>query len=632
MPSATEGPRSFYAEKKITKMKTLITKGYRVLVLGLVSSGLLVLFVSGALGDQTPANHPKITGPHKARASDIDDRVARAFSKPGIRPVPIRNFIDEHIFRKIKKDGIPHAGLSTDEEFLRRVYLDLTGRLPEVEDIQKFLSDNGPAKREKWVDEIMATPMKGQIVKLETPFLDRWTYFFGDLFRTSGRMGKGRNLFRDYLYLCLLDNVPYNEMVREMLTASSRSNWLDGPSNFLIRDHVDDFDDTKINQEDTYDEIALTTSRVFLGVNLECVSCHDGKGHLEKINLGLSQVDRERVWKQGAFFSRLWIDRPYSIGLEMTLVDRGKGYDLSNRSVRRMPRFETKLEPEFLLGGERPRPEEPWRQAFARILTEHRQFARATVNLFWAELMGVGIVDPPLDFDLARQDPSNPPPPPWTIQPSHPELLEALAKDFRDHNFDLRHLIRLIVTSSTYQLSSHFEGEWKGSYTNYFARHHVRRLPAEQIVDAVSQATGIFDEIPVSYYDTKVKYVMQAYAPDDIKGPMRQLLEFLGQATRESVDKDLSGSMVQASALLNSKFVKERVKIQEKGRLFKLLNHDPPLSNEQIVEELFLGFLARFPLPAERKVALETLQLRHGQGLEDLAWSLINTPEFILSH
>ena len=126
------------------------------------------------------------------------------------------------------------------------------------------------------------------------------------------------------------------------------------------------------------------------------------------------------------------------------------------------------------------------------MLTENPQFARATVNLIWAELMGVGIVDPPLDFDLARLDPANPPPAPWTIQPSHPELLEALAKDFREHNYDLRRLIRLIVTSSTYQLSSRFDGEWKAAYAPYFARHFVSRLPAEAIADAISQATGNF--------------------------------------------------------------------------------------------------------------------------------------------
>jgi hypothetical protein len=582
---------------------------------------------------QLPAGHPKIPGPPKSGTNAVSHQVAQSVSESGSQPVPIRNFIDEFIFQKIKKDGIPPAGLCTDEEFIRRVYLDLTGRLPEPEVIRTFLAEKDTAKREKAIDEIVATPMKGQIQKLETPFLDRWTYFFGDLFRASaGEMDKGRNLFRDYIYLALLDNVSYDQFVREMLTAHSRSNWVDGPSNFLVRDHVDDFNDVKINMEDSYDEIAITTSKVFLGLNLECVSCHDGKAHLERINLGLSRIDRERVWKQGAFFSKLWIDRSYSIGQEMTLLDLGKGYDLSNRSVRRMPRHEAKVEPEFLLGGERPKPGEPWREAFARILTAHPQFARATVNLIWTELLGAGIVDPPFGFDLDRMDPVNPPPSPWTVQPTHPELLEALAKDFQAHNFDLRYLMRLIANSSTYQLSSHFDGEWKESYASYFAKRHVRRLSAEMICDAISQATGIFDDIPITYSDKKVKYVMQTYSPDDVTGPMRQLLQFLGQSNRESVDKDTSGSMVQASALLNSKFVKERIKIQEKGRLSKFLNQDPPLSNDQIIEEVFLAFLGRFPRPSECKVALETLQERHSQGLEDVAWTLINKPDFILNH
>jgi len=595
--------------------------------------GLVFLLGPSSLEAQLPAGHPKMPAPPKSGSDAVSHQVTQSVSEPGSKPVPIRNFIDEFIFAKIKKDGIPHAGLCTDEEFIRRVHLDLTGRLPEPEAIRKFVADKDPAKREKSIDEIMATPMKGQILKLETPFLDRWTYFFGDLFRAStGEMDKGRNLFRDYIYLTLLDNVPYDQFVREMLTARSRSNWVDGPSNFLVRDHVDDFNDVKVNQEDSYDEIAITTSKVFLGINLECVSCHDGKAHLEKINLGLSHIDRQRVWKQGAFFSNLWIDRSYSIGQEMCLLDLGKGYNLSTRSVRRMPRYEAKVEPEFLLGGERPRPGEAWREAFARILTGHPQFARATVNLIWAELLGVGIVDPPFGFDLDRMDPANPPPAPWTVQPTHPELLEALAKDFQAHNFGLRYLIRLIANSSTYQLSSHFDGEWKESYAPYFAKHNVRRLPAEMICDAISQATGIFDDIPITYSDKKVTYAMQSYSPDDVTGPMRQLMQFLGQGNRDSMEKDISGSIVQASALLNSKFVKERIKVQEKGRLSKLLNQDPPLSNQEIIEEVFLAFLGRFPRPSECKVALETLQERHSQGLEDLAWTLINKPDFILNH
>lgn len=600
------------------------------------SAGALLLVSTAVLAKELPKDHPKVVDAgSRKRAAGHD--LAQTFSQSGIRPVPRRNYIDELIFGKMQKDGVPHAGMATDLEFARRVHLDLTGRLPEPDSLRKFLRAPDPNKRDKLIDELMATPIIGQIDKPETPFLDRWTYFFGDLFRvTAGELGKGRDVFRDYLYLCLLANLPYDQVVTEMLTASARSNWLEGSVNFLARDHVDDFNDIQINQEDTYDEIAISTGRVFLGVNLECVACHDGKGHTDKINLSLTRLKREQLWRQGAFFSRLLVDRPYSIGQEMRVMELGKGYDFTTRSVRFLPRHKLDLEPEFLLTGEKPKPGENWREAFARMLTGHPQFARATVNLIWAELMGVGIVEPTLSFDLDRQDPKNPPPAPWTLQPSHPELLETLANDFRDHQFDLRYLIRLIVTSSAYQLASHFDTEWKESYAPYFARHATRRLSAVEIADAISQATGVFDVVPAGGTGRKVKYVMQTYSHEDLTGkeldPLKQLLQLFNQPNRDTLETDRSGSMVQASALLNSKFVKDRVKVQEKGRLYKLLNQDPPLSNEQIIEELFLTFLSRFPQPDERRVGVRTLQERHSAGLEDLAWSLINKPEFVLNY
>ena len=123
-----------------------------------------------------------------------------------------------------------------------------------------------------------------------------------------------------------------------------------------------------------------------------------------------------------------------------------------------------------------------------------------------------------------------------------------------------------------------------------------------------TRAGGLFNEIPILYSDKKVKYLLQTYSPDDLGGQesLRQLLQFLGQGNRDSVDWDMTGSMVQASALLNSKFVKERVKIQEKGRLANFLNHDPPLPNEEIVDELFLAFLARFPRPSALQHGVNT--------------------------
>src|SRR5438552_1184003 len=426
---------------------------------------MILAFTAGGIAAETPPKHPENPAPARGRLNQLTAEMAPRTSSSSVQPVPVRNFIDTFIFSKMERDRVPHAGLSTDAEFLRRVHLDLTGRLPEPEAIQKFLADKDVDKREKTIDALLATPIAGKLDKPQTPFLDKWTYFFNDLFRNSAaELGApGRNLLRDYIYSALLLNVPYNDLVRELLTARTRDNFVDAAANFLLRDHVDDFNDIEVNQTDSFDEMAISSSKYFLGVNLECVSCHDGQGHLEKINLWLSRIHRPQLWRQAAFFSQLSMSRPYGIGNEYELLDKGGHYDVTTRSVRRMPRYKTEVTPQFLLSGEKPKEGESWRDAYARMLTEDHQFARATVNLIWAELMGVGIVDPPLDFDLARLDPAKPPPAPWTIQPSHPELLEALAKDFREHRYDLRRLIRLIVASSTYQLSSHFDGEWKAA-------------------------------------------------------------------------------------------------------------------------------------------------------------------------
>ena len=598
---------------------------------------MIALLLVAGVRAETPPKHPEIPAPARERLNNLTAEVAPKTAHAS-RPAPVRNFIDEFIFSKMQRDGIPHAGLSSDAEFLRRLHLDLTGRLPEPEAIRKFLADTDPAKRDKMIDALMATPIEGKLERPQTPFLDKWTYFFNDLFRNNaGELGApGRNLLRDHIYSALMLNVPYDEIVRELITARTRDNFVDAAANFLLRDHVDDFNDLMINLTDSYDEMAVSTGKYFLGVNLECVSCHDGQGHLNKINLWLSQIRRPQVWRQAAFFSKITMRRAYGIGNEYELLEKDGHYDVTTRSVRRMPRYQTDVSPQFLLTGEKPKEGESWREAYARMITGHPQFARATVNLVWAELMGVGIVDPPLDFDLARLDPAHPPPPPWTIQPSHPELLEVLANDFREHNFDLRRLIRLIATSSAYQLSSHFDGEWKAAYAPYFARHFARRLPAEAIADAISQATGVFPSIAINDSTVKVNYVLQTRSSEDVSGKdldtLRLLLVTFGQADRDKTERDNSGSTVQAAALLNSKFVKDRVKIQETGRLSKLLNHDPPLPNQGIVEEMFMAFLARPPLAPETALAVQTLQERHNQGLEDLAWSLINKTEFLYNY
>jgi hypothetical protein len=604
-----------------------------ILIGGLLWTCLQLAGQQSKLGDK---DHPNPTENRKSLDRLTQTVSSHLVAGPRIA-VRRKNYIDDYIFGKMEHDKVPYAGLSSDTEYLRRVTLDLTGRLPEVEAIHKFVKDTDPEKRDKLIDSLVATPVAGLRGQLTTPFLDRWTYWFGDLFRSNdGHLSKGREIFYDYIYSALQENLPYDALVRELLTSQSRSNWSNGPVNYFARDYVNETDDSIINNEDTYDQWAITSYKVFLGISMECISCHGGAGHLEKINLWLSTKKREELWNQAAFFakSRLW--RPYGDYSQFALTEDGKGYDLTRHSVTRMQRYPAEVKPIFLLAGEGPSPGENLREAYARMLTSNLQFAKATVNLFWAELMGVGLVDPPFAFDLDRQDPNRPPPAPWTLQPTHPELLEALAKDFQAHHYDLRYLITLITKSSAYQLSSRFEGEWKGEYANYFARHFIRRLPAMQIWDAICQSTGVFLEIPIRRSDKKVKYMMQVLDPDDLNQtevkPLADFAASFGLYSRFAVGDDAGGSkgtIIQASILLNNPLVRERVCVQKGSRLEALLNHEPPYTNGQIVEELFLATLSRLPTEEEKNMSVKLLQDYRTQGAEDLLWGLINHLEFI---
>jgi hypothetical protein len=153
--------------------------------------------------------------------------------------------------------------------------------------------------------------------------------------------------------------------------------------------------------------------------------------------------------------------------------DLGRGYDTKSQSMLRIERSGGPSQPKFMLTDELPRAGAEPREELARLLTRHPQFARATVNLYWSKLMGVGIVEPADEFDLARQDPKHVPAG-WEIQPSHPELLDALAADFRKNGYSLHSLFRVICNSSSYQLSSRFPGEWSERYTRYYARKYAR--------------------------------------------------------------------------------------------------------------------------------------------------------------
>ena len=566
------------------------------------------------------------------QVSDLTESVAPKLPHTGTGPrqVSVRNLIDEHLFGAMAKLDVPHAPLSGDEEFCRRVHLDLTGRIPTPEKLQAFVKDTSPDKRDRLIDELIDSGA----------WVDHWGYWYGDLFRNcANRVGKpATKHFDAWFRNCLKQDKPYDRVVTEMLTASApNSVWMPdaAPSVFLARWHVPGDTMYSDRYEDTADEIVVQSARVFLGINYQCISCHRGKGFLEKVNLDLVDKKRSDLWATAAFFGNTRV-RIIPFQDRFTVSEDGTGYDTHAPSSVRMQRTGAVIQPTFILSGETAQPGKPLRPQFAKMLTGHPQFARATANLVWKQFFGMGIVDPVDSFDMARQDPKNPPPAPWTVQPTNPALLEALGKDFAQNHFSLKHLMRTICRSSAYQLSSRFDGEWKEAYTPYFARHYVRMLTAEQLHDAICQATGVFGNYKRRdmVYGTDlppVKFWTEAPTPEEVgDGEAKSFLHTFGQANREQFDRQPGGSILQAMVLMNSPFVNKRVKADNGSRVEQLVKSDK--TNEQIVDELYWATLSRPPRPEEKELALSWLEADRKQGTEDLQWSLLNKLDFVFNY
>jgi hypothetical protein len=564
--------------------------------------------------------------PPDADPAAVTARVAGATTAVS-EPVARQNFIDRHIFGKIERDGIPHSPLAGDAEFLRRVSLDLIGRIPTPEEIRAFAADASPGKRAAKVSELLD----------REAFAEKWAYTYMDLFRANGKMGRGRDLFHYWLKENLRSDRPYDDWVRAIITASAKSNHVVAASNVIAREHVqgkaqpdDGLDMGMVQQLDTHDELAILYAKTFLGVNLSCISCHDGAGHLEKVNVYLAGKTRNEFHRTAAFlgltrYLMYWEDGKPQSG-EFLIDDLAPGYDTEGASMVRVPRWGGEESPSFFLTGEEPQPGEHPRDALARMLTSHPQFARATVNTVWKQLMGYGIVEPFDEFDLARQDPAALPEG-WTLQPTHPELLDELARDFEASGYSIKHLFGRIATSSAYQLSAAFPGEWRDGYRDYFARKFVRMLSAEELHDAIVISTSRPGKF--SFGDDTVGMAMQLSQPQG-GGDLKYLLRTFGQSTRRNPPKPQTGSLLQPLVLMQTPVVSDRVKAEKDSRVQRLLDAYP--ENAKVVDELFLATLARTPTDEERVIGLEELAADRTRGAENLQWALINNPEFFFNH
>lgn len=616
-------------------MKRVQKRAIPGLMLAAAVAGASMSALGAAPKKTFPAEHtPEKLQPRRPdrQVSELTRKIAPRIPGTGApgAPVALRGTIDRHLFGAMAKAGVPHAPLSGDYEFCRRVHLDLTGRIPTPERLQAFAADRRPDKRDRLIDELLESQA----------WVDHWAYWYGDLVRNcANRIGNPTTKHFDaWIRACLKEDRPYNRMVTEMLTASApNSVWMPeaAAGGFLARWHVAGDTMYSDRYEDTADEIVVQSSRLFLGVNYQCISCHGGKGFLEKVNLDLVSKQRSDFWAMAAFFGKTRVRIvPYQD--RFTITEDGTGYDTRSPSSVRLARHGEPVRPKFLLTGEAADPDQPLREQYARMLTSHPQFARATVNLIWKELFGLGIVDPVDSFDLARQDPNRKLPAGWTVQPTNPALLDALGREFAADGFRLKRLMRRMVQSSAYQLSSRFDGEWKERYTPFFARHYVRRLTAEQAHDAICQATGVFGNYARRdmVYGTELpplKFWTEASTPEEIgDGEAKAFCRTFGQSNREQTDRQPGGSILQAMALMNSPFVNRRVKAEGGSRVAQLVKSTA--SNAEVVEALYLATLSRPPTAEERKIAVGWLDEDRRQGAEDLQWSLLNKLDFVFNY
>lgn len=570
-----------------------------------------------------------------------------------------QNLIDQYIYADLQANGIKPAGMTTDYEFVRRVYLDMTGRIPSQNVVSMFTFSNDPAKRSKLIDQLLAT----------NEFTDKWTMFYGDLFLNTAnsvqvnRRPEGRNAFYKWIHDSILNAKPYNQMATELIAAQGTNsfdqaqgniNWLAG---YVVGGGP---------VQDIFDSQAAGVADTFLGIShVNCLLCHNGRGHLDTLSLWGSQTTRAQAWGLASFLSHtntMRVNTPpdpnnknsvvqyWSLGKYTT--DYALNTTTGNRPARQPIGTVKTISPNYLWGGGSAASGEDYRAALARYVTSDFQFARAAVNYIWAQYFGRGIVDPPDQFDPLRLDPSNPPPAPWTLQPSNANLLNALAQYFIDNNYDIRSVMRLIVNSDTYQLASHYDGEWDAAWEPYFARKFVRRLWAEELHDSVFVATGMttlytvpgFSLDSTTYGVTspgfgKIMFAMQA--PDVVNmpdggGAVSQFLDTFLRGNRDDQPRKQEGSVLQALGLMNDNFIQSRIHATGSGPTSSYLQTIINLPDSQLVDALFLQVLSRHPNAAELQTALSYLQSGNAAArktnAEDLLWSLFNKVDFVFNY
>jgi hypothetical protein len=497
--------------------------------------------------------------------------------------VPANNFIDQKLIAKWKDLGLTPSPLCSDDEFLRRLYLDAIGTLPTPEEVRAFLDSKDPKKREKAIEKVLERP----------EFIDWWALKWGDLLRINRTaiQEKGMWSFHNWVRAQIRDNVPIDRFVRDIVTAEG-STFIDGPANFF-----------QIGRG--FEEWSETTTQLFLGVRIGCAKCHHHP---------FEKWSQDDYYGMAAFFTRIGTKNSQEFGL----VGRETVIFIRAAGEARHPRKGGVVKPLPLDGNAKVSWDDEFdrRRKLAEWLTAptNKMFARNIANRFWGYTMGHGLVEP-LD-DMRATNPA-----------SNPELLDALADELVKSKFDLKKLLKTIFTSRAYQLSSTSTPGNKADSANiHFTRYTVKRLTAEQLADAVDFATGTREKytgLPlgtraIQLPDSEVK----SYLMDTFGRPPRQVLCECERTTKPNI--------AQAFHLLNGDFLNKKI-ADKTGRVEKLITAKTPVP--KAVEELYLVAWGRRPSADEQKKAEGWVNSAPNtrEGLQDLLWVLVNSREFLFN-
>ncbi len=491
---------------------------------------------------------------------------------------PVINYVDELALAKWKKLGITPSDLCTDSEFIRRVSLDLCGKLPTPDEVRAFLADKSADKRSKLIERCLDDKDYAAFFAL------RW----GSILRNASLAGaeQAAYAFNEWMRDMIARNRPYDEFVRGIVAASGE--WQEAPAvNWYWQ-----------MRDDQLHQPVADTAQLFLGLRLQCAKCHHHP---------YERWSQEDYYGLAGFFSRLG--------------SKGPGEPLAYYAERRRtsgeinPRTGKPIEPKLLDGPELtiPPDEDPRHKLVDWMAQpDNPYFAKAFCNRMWGHLMGRGLVDPVDDMRA-------------TNPPSNPELLDALAKDFIAHKFDVKHLIRTICNSRTYQLSSVPNELNKHDKQNH-ARYYGKRMIAEVMLDAVDQVCGTRTQ-----FNKMSRQARAVDLPHEAFGSY--FLDVFDRPPRTSACECARGSGANLSQVLhltNSPEVEDKI-ANGNGRVAKLVQEKA--TPEKAVEELYLAALGRYPTDGEKAKAASYLAKKElRRGLEDMVWAMLNTREFMFNH